>query len=304
MCIRDSRITPEGEVQLSGNSNPVLSLNRGGSNNTNLNVKYNGSTKGQVSVSSSAFELSAVGSTTPIKFYTNGNNYWQINEDGVLYAAGASASKGASIHIDYGASNNSDTDSAVYVTSTSNSDWSFKANKYAGTATDYCYYARVGNGASYAFGAKDAQNDQWRFRVNGAGSIFATNTTIQSISDRRLKENIVDANSQWNDIKALKWRNFTWKNDTDTAPKLGLIADEVESISPNLIEIDAQDKEDKDNGVPDPKYKTVKYSIVWMKAMKALQESQERIETLEAKVLKIEQENIALRTRVTNLEDN
>ena len=107
------RITPEGEVQLSGNSNPVLSLNRGGSNNTNLNVKYNGSTKGQVSVSSSAFELSAVGSTTPIKFYTNGNNHWQINESGVLYATGASAAKAGSIHIDYGASNNSDTDSAV-----------------------------------------------------------------------------------------------------------------------------------------------------------------------------------------------
>ena len=112
-----------------------------------------------------------------------------------------------------------------------------------------------------------------------------------------MKENIVDANSQWNDIKALKWRNFTWKNDTDTAPKLGLIADEVESISPNLIEIDAQDKEDIDNGVPDPEYKTVKYSIVWMKAMKALQEAQARIETLE-------QDNIALRARVTNLEDN
>ena len=103
-----------------------------------------------------------------------------------------------------------------------------------------------------------------------------------------MKENIVDANSQWNDIKALKWRNFTWKNDTDTAPKLGLIADEVESISPKLVEINAQPKEDIENGVPDPEYKTVKYSIVWMKAMKALQEAQERIETLEAKVAALE----------------
>jgi hypothetical protein len=32
----------------------------------------------------------------------------------------------------------------------------------------------------------------------------------------------------------------------------------------------------------------VKYSIVWMKAMKALQEAQERIETLEAKVQALE----------------
>ena len=34
----------------------------------------------------------------------------------------------------------------------------------------------------------------------------------------------------------------------------------------------------------DPEYKNVKYSIVWMKAVKALQEAQARIETLEAEV--------------------
>ena len=44
-----------------------------------------------------------------------------------------------------------------------------------------------------------------------------------------------------------------------------------------------------------PKHKNVKYSIVWMKSMKALQEAQERIE-------KLEQDNIALRARITNLE--
>ena len=67
-----------------------------------------------------------------------------------------------------------------------------------------------------------------------------------------------------------------------------MIADEVESVSANLVQIDAQPKEDIDAGIPDPKYKTVKYSIVWMKAMKALQEAQERIETLEAKVKTLE----------------
>jgi len=40
--------------------------------------------------------------------------------------------------------------------------------------------------------------------------------------------------------------------------------------------------------VPDPEYKSVKYSIVWMKAVKALQEAQARIEQLEAKVAALE----------------
>ena len=63
-----------------------------------------------------------------------------------------------------------------------------------------------------------------------------------------------------------------------------MIAQEVEPISPNLVEINAQTKEDIENNVPDPEYKNVKYSIVWMKAVKALQEAQARIETLEAEV--------------------
>ena len=68
----------------------------------------------------------------------------------------------------------------------------------------------------------------------------------------------------------------------------GLIAQEVEPISPNLIDYDAQTKEDIENGVPDPEHKSVKYSIVWMKAVKALQEAQDRIEQLEAKVTALE----------------
>ena len=75
--------------------------------------------------------------------------------------------------------------------------------------------------------------------------------SVQSISDRRLKENITDAKSQWDDIKALKWKNFNWTKESghdDGKPKLGLIADEVEKVSPNLINIDAQPKEDIDAG--------------------------------------------------------
>ena len=67
-----------------------------------------------------------------------------------------------------------------------------------------------------------------------------------------------------------------------------MISDEVESVSPNLIDPIAQTKEDIENGVTDPEYKGVKYSIVWMKAVKALQEAQARIETLEAKVAALE----------------
>ena len=191
----------------------------------------------------------------------------------------------------YGGSINHTNDAVLYCRKTSNSDWAFQAMAAHSGSSDYGMYTRVANGASYALGVYDHTNSAWRFRVSGGGGVFATNTTLQSISDQRLKENIVDANSQWNDIKALRFRNFKWKADSgyaDGKTYLGLIAQEVEPISPNLVEINAQTKEDIENEVPDPEYKNVKYSIVWMKAMKALQEAQARIETLEAKVAALE----------------
>ena len=179
--------------------------------------------------------------------------------------------------------NNSNTaaDGAFYVASGGSSDWS----QIIYEPSEYGLNIRSGSSTSYMIYMSDASSNAARFRVNGMGVIFSSNTTVQSISDRRLKENIVDANSQWNDIKSLKWRNYSWKDNLHgEGTYLGLIADEVKSISPNLVEIDAQPKEDVEAGIEDPQYETVKYSIVWMKAMKALQEAMERIETLEAEV--------------------
>ena len=187
-----------------------------------------------------------------------------------------------------GGNANHTNDAVLYAGRTNNADWCIKAQA---VGLDYGMYAHTGSGAAYALAAYDGSS--FRFRVRGDGVIFASNTTIQSISDVRLKENIVDANSQWDDIKALRFRNFNWKSDSglgDGKTYLGLIAQEVEPISPNLIDYDAQTKEDIEKGVPDPEHKSVKYSIVWMKAVKALQEAQDRIEQLEAKVTALETE--------------
>ena len=184
----------------------------------------------------------------------------------------------------YGQNLNHSDDAVLLVDKTGNADWCIQARS---TGNDYGMYTRLGSGAAYALAVYATDTSSFRFRVRGDGVIFASNTTIQSISDIRLKENIVDANSQWDDIKGLRFRNFNWKSDSgydDGKTMLGLIAQEVEPISPNLVDLDAQTKEDIENGVPDPEYKSVKYSIVWMKAVKALQEAQTRIETLEAEV--------------------
>ena len=134
-----------------------------------------------------------------------------------------------------------------------------------------------------------ANSNAAKFIVNGDGTVRSATNTYTSTSDVKMKENVVDANSQWNDIKAVKVRNFNYKESTGlpTLKQIGVVAQELETTSPNLVEesIDRDPDTGEDLGTTT---KNVKYSILYMKSIKALQEAQTRIETLEAKVAALE----------------
>ena len=128
-----------------------------------------------------------------------------------------------------------------------------------------------------------------KFIVNGDGTVRSATNTYTSVSDVKMKENIVDANSQWSDIKEIKVRNFNYKESTGlpTLKQIGVVAQELETTSPNLVEesIDRDPDTSVDLGTTT---KNVKYSILYMKSIKALQEAMTRIETLETKVAALE----------------
>jgi hypothetical protein len=120
--------------------------------------------------------------------------------------------------------------------------------------------------------------------IRSNGNVENTNNSYGAISDIKLKENIVDANSQWDDLKALQVRNYNFKKETgqQTHPQIGLVAQEAELVSPGLVsESPDRDADGNDLGTVT---KSVNYSVLYMKAVKALQEAMERIETLEGMV--------------------
>ena len=165
-----------------------------------------------------------------------------------------------------------------------------------------------------------------RFRVYNDGDVVNHDNSYGAVSDERIKEQIADASSQWDDVKAMKIRKYKMKEDvakgdSDAHWRLGVVAQELEASSMNgLVKPEVQYKEgdqevkdylytqkDKDQGlIPDGKdvgdvkqaktadvgdiktYKTVKYSVLYMKAIKALQEAMAKIETLETKVKALE----------------
>ena len=161
-----------------------------------------------------------------------------------------------------------------------------------------------------------------RLRIYADGDVVNHDNSYGSTSDERIKEQIADASSQWDDVKAMKIRKYKMKEDvakgdSDAHWRLGVVAQELEAASMSglvkpevLYTSDDQEvkdylytQKDKDQGlIPDGKdvgdvqiakkanvgdikdYKSVKYSILYMKAIKALQEAMTRIETLEAEV--------------------
>ena len=129
------------------------------------------------------------------------------------------------------------------------------------------------------------------FSVNDAGNVQNANNSFTGLSDQRLKINIADAGSQWDDIKALKVRTYQWGMGNTGHTQLGVISQEVEAAGMNgLVEESLADEYHiaYDSSLEGEKIKSVKYSVLYMKAVKALQEAMTKIEALEARVTTLE----------------
>jgi len=149
------------------------------------------------------------------------------------------------------------------------------------------FSARPNNDAYFNFVGSNTANTV-TFKVLGTGNVQNTNNSYAGISDVKLKENIVNASSQWDDIKALTVRKYSMKEDNLDAPnRLGVIAQEVEAAGMSGLVLENIDRDEDMNDLGTVT-KAVNYSILYMKAVKALQEAMTRIETLEAKVTALE----------------
>jgi hypothetical protein len=109
------------------------------------------------------------------------------------------------------------------------------------------------------------------------GDIENTNNSYGAISDERVKENITDANPQLDKLNEVKIRNFN-RIGSDLK-QIGVIAQELESVFPNLVA-----ERMCDDGDPLEKgemIKKVKMSVFVPIVMKAIQELSAKVEALE-----------------------
>ena len=117
------------------------------------------------------------------------------------------------------------------------------------------------------------------FYVANNGDVRNSNNSYGAISDISLKENITDATPKLEDLLKVRIRNYNLKSDESKTKQIGVIAQELEEIFPNMISNDKQMGSDET-------IKTVKYSVFVPMLIKAIQEQQQQIEELKALINK------------------
>jgi hypothetical protein len=124
-----------------------------------------------------------------------------------------------------------------------------------------------------AFYSYDGSGDYFWVLTNG--NVENANGVYGTISDVRLKENIIEARDYTSDLMKLRVVKYSLKKDhEDKATHLGFIAQEVEEVFPNLIETKkTRELEDM---------KSIKMSVLIPMLVKTIQEQQKQIDELKA----------------------
>jgi hypothetical protein len=118
--------------------------------------------------------------------------------------------------------------------------------------------------------------------IYGNGNIQNANNSYGSLSDIKLKENIVDATPKLDKLMQVRIRNYNLKGDYEQHKQLGVVAQELEAVFPAMVE-ETSDKDMEGNDLGTTT-KSVKYSVFVPMLIKAIQEQQTLITQLQADV--------------------
>jgi hypothetical protein len=168
-------------------------------------------------------------------------------------------------------------------------DWTTRVTNATATAAN-CYgmYIKY-SGASPINTGNDFlycedSTPQLRMSVRSNGGIANYSANDVNLSDERTKKDIVPLGSMWDKFKAIQIVTFKYKDQTHDDDNVGVIAQQVESVAPEFVDVDGFGETPED-GVP---LKAIYTADMYHAAIKALQEAMARIEQLEAKVAALE----------------
>jgi len=151
--------------------------------------------------------------------------------------------------------------------------------------------ASPNNGSNWMIYAQDSTTARFIVYSNGGISNFQANNT--NLSDERTKKEILPLESYWNKFKAIEIVKFKYKDQTHDDFNIGVIAQQVEKIAPEFIDVDGWEKPEYDEEgnlivKEEEPLKSVYSSDLHHATIKVLQEAMAKIEILEEKIKQLE----------------
>jgi len=251
------RVTSGGNVGI-GTSSPGYLLDVAGnarlnaSSNPTLRFAEAGTVRGLITSSSSIGLGFETNGALPLRFVTNGSDRMLINSTGTFRIGTTTGNADAQMTI-YGGS----TDSSPCLEL-------FKGSATNTTAQVFMRFQTALTGTPAASGSITA---------NGVSS-----ATFTAWSDRKLKENIVDLSPQLENICKLKPSEFDFIGYPEgEGHQIGFIAQDMQEVYPDVVS-------EGENGM----LQISGWSKTEARLVKAIQEQQKIIETLEARVASLE----------------
>ncbi|WP_300672237.1 tail fiber domain-containing protein [Soonwooa sp.] len=136
----------------------------------------------------------------------------------------------------------------------------------------------------------------WSFYPSATGNMIIGNTTnlgefngvtgaYTSLSDERLKTNFQALDSVLKSVSNLKLLRYEYKNNNPTHRKdIGVVAQDLQKYFPELVSVNSTNE----GNIAEQNQMFVNYSGLGVVALKAIQEQQEIIKNLEARIKQLE----------------
>jgi len=223
-------------------------------------------------VDSSGILIDSEAASTSQRFATQGSERMRIDSSGNLLVGATTTSNGAKFLVTQPTAAGQ---SAMFISSNATAGDNYGINiKYSLTSP---------NGTSNQFVyCNDSTQLRAEIRSNGGLANFSANNV--NLSDARTKTDIQDAGSYLAKICAIPVRTFKYKDQTDDLLNLGCIAQEVETVAPELVDVSGFGKT-PDDGIP---LKAIYQTDLQYALMKCIQEQQAIITALTARITALE----------------
>jgi hypothetical protein len=178
------------------------------------------------------------------------------------------------------------TDSAVTVAS-------FDARQ-ATSGNQYGIFNRLNgdpnNTVNYFFRCNGGANERATIRSNGGLANFSANN-VNLASDYRLKNTIEPVKDYWNTFKNIEWKTWLYNDQTDGIKNIGVIAQELQTLAPELIcesgVVETTEDESPYLGIWENDFKMAGLSVI-TQLIKKTEEQQTIINELKTKIEALE----------------